>query len=196
MIEKKVVVNLAVGISARRRLDEFARSTGLPLGVVLERAIMAYEPGASVALNEPRITALESRIEALESALAALKEQVAIIYQPEPEGAENGSCAVTEPLVEPGIVEAAETADDDTGDMVESPKETDRMENEAEPSPSIPPLPKQPLPPIESAIKELGRQGHGQQAIANELNRRGYRTANGTLIRRGYVNNRLKSLGL
>ena len=190
MIEKKVVVNLAVGISARRRLDEFARSTGLPLGVVLERAIMAYEPGATV--HPDRTAALESRIEALESAFKALTVESAPSYQPNMEAPQIGSCAVTEPLPEPGIVEAA---DGDVGGMLES-EEPDRMENEAEPSPSTPPLPSQPLPPIESAIKELGRQGHGQQAIANELNRRGYRTSNDTLIRRGYVNNRLKSLGL
>lgn len=196
MIEKKVVVNLAVGLSARRRLDEFARSTGLPLGVVLERAIMAYEPGASVALNEPRITALESRIEALESALAALKEQVAIIYQPEPEGAENGSCAAVghNPNLDDGETSAA--AHLVSGEVKEEPETPAVIEKELTPIPSTPSLPKQSLPPIETAIKELGRQSHGQQAIAHELNRRGYRTSNGTPIRRGYVGNVLKRLGV
>lgn len=191
MIEKKVVVNLAVGISARRRLDEFARSTGLPLGVVLERAIMAYEPSATV--HPDRTAALESRIEALESAFKALTVESAPVYQPNMEAPQIGSCAVTEPLPEPGIVEAANRV---ISEVKESPEEPDGMENEAEPILPTPAIPKQPLPPIESAIKELGRQGYRQQAIAHELNRRGYRTSTGTMIQRGYVGNVLKRLGV
>lgn len=177
MIEKKVVVNLAVGLSARRRLDEFARSTGLPLGVVLERAIMAYEPGASVALNEPRITALESRIEALESALAALKEQVAIIYQPEPEGAENGSCAAVghNPNLDDGETSAA--AHLVSGEVKEEPN---LMENEAVLTPS-PILSKS----VKRLIGELVAGGERSPTrIANALNDAGFRTQTGTCFER------------
>jgi hypothetical protein len=49
-----------------------------------------------------------------------------------------------------------------------------------------------PSTPIESAAAELKRQGLGPQAVADELNRRGYRTSKGTPLQRGYVGNLLK----
>lgn len=52
-----------------------------------------------------------------------------------------------------------------------------------------------PSTPIENAIAELKRQGLGPQAAADELNRRGYRTSNGTLLQRGYVSSLLKRSG-
>ena len=170
MIEKKVVVNLAVGISARRRLDECARSTGLPLGVVLERAIMAYEPGATV--HPDRTAALESRIEALESALTALTAQVASLYQPNMEAAEIGSCALTEALPEEGTLGVAHPV---ISDVLESPEEGDLKEST--------PIN---LPSLDLAVLELAKQGFGPTEIAKKLNDRGYRTESGTPITKGH----------
>lgn len=48
------------------------------------------------------------------------------------------------------------------------------------------------LPPINIAIAELKAAGFKPQAVADELNSRGYRTRKGTPIQRGYVNNIMK----
>lgn len=206
----QVAVKISESIFAK--LKRLARHQGVPYSVIIESALSAYEPATSEhashsaseihgdlqALIESALRSVIDRVEALEQALATLTVEATPVYQPEPEVPEIASCAVTEPLPEPGIVDAAETADDDVGDMVESVEEGDLMEKEAVLTPpSILSKPiQQPLPSIEVAIKELGRQDYGQQAIANELNRRGYRTSTGTLIRRGWVGNKLKSLGL
>lgn len=41
----RVTVNLAVSIEARQRLETMAARLRLPLGTVLDRAILAYKPG-------------------------------------------------------------------------------------------------------------------------------------------------------
>lgn len=50
------------------------------------------------------------------------------------------------------------------------------------------------LPPINVAIAELKAAGFKPQAAANELNLRGYRTASGTPIQRGYAANMLATV--
>lgn len=50
------------------------------------------------------------------------------------------------------------------------------------------------LPPINIAIAELKAAGFKPQAAANELNLRGYRTASGTPIQRGYAANMLATV--
>lgn len=175
-------IAVKVSESAFAKLKRLAHQQHANYATIVEAALSAYEPGASEhashgaseihndlqTLIESALRPVLDRVEALERALAALTGEAAI-YPPEPKLAEIGSCAAVEALPEnPAVVEKEST-------------------------PSSPILP---LPPIESALKELGQQGHGQQAIAKELNRRGYRTANGTLIQRGYVGNVLKRMGL
>lgn len=53
-----------------------------------------------------------------------------------------------------------------------------------------------PLADIDDAITGLWRKGNGPQAIADELNKLGYRTKAGTPIQRGWVNNTIKRLRL
>ena len=201
----RLQVLLWLSAESKQRLERLAVAHDLTQVGVVEAALLAFEAvpheqrpagGETSAQIDMAMRSVIDRVEALEKALAALKEQVASLYRPEPEAAEIGSCVAVghDPsLDDVGTPESATVI----SEMKEEPEEPDGMENEAVPIPSIPSKPiDQPLPPIESAIKELGRQGYRQQAIAHELNRRGYRTANGTLIQRGYVGNRLKSLGL
>jgi hypothetical protein len=51
-----------------------------------------------------------------------------------------------------------------------------------------------PLADIDDVITGLWRKGLGPQAIADELNKIGYRTKTGTLIQRGWVGNAIKRL--
>ena len=192
----QIAVKISEPIFAK--LKRLAHQGQTNYATIVEAALSAYEPSTSEAsesseeihlLIESALEPVLARLEMLESMgifkhqhLSGVTAQISLHNAPEIAVAASGIPEVgsAEKGAEIGLESAIEAL----------------PEEEAAPFPSISSLPEQPLPPIETAIKELGRQGHGQQAIAHELNRRGYRTVNGTLIQRGYVGNRLKSLGI
>jgi hypothetical protein len=143
MAEKKVVINLSVSVDARRRLEDLAKSTGWPLGAVLEKAILTYQLGAVaqssagsdwVKAHEENSFAIEllqhwqrdfeGRLSALESRRQPSLPQSLPLPTPEPEPAK---IAVS---VAVAAVPGAQSTDvSDTGLTASSSSETNPADN-------------------------------------------------------------------
>lgn len=103
---RKVVINLAVSPAAKERLRVLADESKVALGVVLERAIMAYQSqgGESDAYPldalESRLLKMEAAMEALESRLSAVADRAGSLSTFEEKGTEIGAVAESEVVVE------------------------------------------------------------------------------------------------
>lgn len=105
---RKVVINLAVSPAAKERLRVLADESKVALGVVLERAIMAYQHQGSESDAYPVIDVLESRLlkmeaamESLESRLSAFADRAASLPTHEEKSAEIASESASDVLAEP-----------------------------------------------------------------------------------------------
>lgn len=171
---KKIVINLAVSPAARTRLEELARKLEIPLGVALERAIMAYVVRPEPASRAGDLAELRARIAALESAVAALQAVTA--------------APVAAPLPEyQAAPEAAEIAAPVAVDATPSDAASPAMEP-AVPSPSTTGRRKHHDPERDAAIAEVFRGGvRGSPAIGAELQRRGIVNSKGRAIDAGTI---------
>lgn len=166
MAEKKVILNLSVAREARQRLEALAAESGWPMGRVLEQAILAYQLGVVAQSSAGSGSDWVSAHEQNAFAIELLQH-----WQKDFEARLSALEAGRQPaLPEPLPVPLLEPEPAKIADSA-------------------------PSTPIESVVAELKRQGLGPQGVADELNRRGYRTGKGTLLQRGYVSSLMKRVG-
>ena len=176
-MEKKRTINLMISPEADTRLRALWAELKQPMGLIVERAIMQYQPIESNQQGdkEDRLLALESRVMALESRLEGLGA-VGVVSMPEVE-----SVAVTADLVacEPVQSVEAETVEPVAVETVEAGAVNYSTED------------------WEKAVIALYEPGTKKfQHIADQTYAAGFHNANGKQRDRGHTRKVLVKAGL
>jgi hypothetical protein len=200
--ERDFQVNAKISTPAAQRLKKLSVRRGQSYGEILDALLLEvpieqaeWEQPLNDALSE--IALLKSQVSMLISLVTTVsRKDTGELDEPELACLTNvapsalcGDLSAPEGqgIEEPGPVEKAAgiALQSDRGGMEKEGASSSILSN---------PKPDAALPPIKEVISGLNRQGLTPQQAADELNRRGYRTKNNTLIKRGWVGNTMKGL--